>query len=293
MYTVIFIYILNAYGIPDEIIGAIMIAYTNTKSIMRTDDGDTDFINISGGVLQGDTLAPFLFIICLDYVLKKTLDRNNDIGFTLIERRRKRYPAIQITDVDYADDLDIVTDKTNEAIILLHTIEKAAKEIGLSINTEKTKFISINQVINEVIKSLNGKNIKEISDVKYLGSYIQSTEKYINIILAKSWAALNEMNSIWKCRLPDNMKRNFFRVTVESVLIYGSVSWTLTKSLEKDPMEIILECCVPSYTYLGNIIQTIKRYSGHLHVDNCLCGSVAKASNTQAVGHELDPRPDN
>ena len=25
---------------------------------------------------------------------------------------------------------------------------------------------------------------------------------------------------------------------------------------------------------------------------NCLCGSVAKASDTQAVGHGLDPRPD-
>ena len=57
--------ILNAYGIPDEIISAITIAYTNTKYIVRTDDGDTDFINISGGVLQGDKLTPFLFIICL------------------------------------------------------------------------------------------------------------------------------------------------------------------------------------------------------------------------------------
>ena len=65
--------------------------------------------------------------MCLDYVLKKTLDRNNDLGFTLIERRSKRYPTIQITDVDYADDLAIVTGKTNEAIILLHKIEHAVK----------------------------------------------------------------------------------------------------------------------------------------------------------------------
>ena len=133
--------------------------------------------------------------------------------------------------MDYKDDLAIVTDKNSEAIILLHKIEKASKEIGLSINTGKKKFISINQGINEVIKSLNGKNIKEVSYFKYLGSYIQSTEKYINIRLAKSWAALNEMNSIWKSRLPDKMKRNFFRVTVESMLIYGSGSWTLTKVL--------------------------------------------------------------
>ena len=29
----------------------------------------------------------------------------------------------------------------------------------------------------------------------------------------------------------------------------------------------------------------------HLHT-NCLCGSVANASDTQAVGHGFDPRPD-
>ena len=55
----------------------------------------------------------------------------------------------------------------------------------------------------------------------------------MNIRLAKSWAALNKMNAIWKSRLPDRIKRNFFRATVESVLVYGSVSWTLTKALEK------------------------------------------------------------
>ena len=31
--------------------------------------GDTDFFDFVTGVLQGDTLAPFLFIICLDNVL--------------------------------------------------------------------------------------------------------------------------------------------------------------------------------------------------------------------------------
>ena len=36
---------------------------------IRSLDGDTDFFDIIAGVLQGDTLAPYLFIICLDYVL--------------------------------------------------------------------------------------------------------------------------------------------------------------------------------------------------------------------------------
>ena len=48
-------------------------------------------------------------------------------------RRSKIYPAIKIKDVNYADDLALVTDKTNKSIILLHKIEHAAKEIGLYI----------------------------------------------------------------------------------------------------------------------------------------------------------------
>ena len=90
------------------------------------------------------------------------------ILFTLIERRTNIYPGIHLTDVDYADDLAIVTYTNNEAIILLHKIEHDEKEIKLSVNTGKTEFISINQETNKFIKSLNGKNIKEVSDFNYI-----------------------------------------------------------------------------------------------------------------------------
>ena len=140
---------LKAYGIPEKIINAIMITYKDTKSIVRSDDGDTEFITKTGGVLQGDTLAPFLFIIFLDYVLKMSLDRDNVLGCILSERKSRRYPEIKITDVDYADDLAIVTDKTSEATILLHKFENTAKEIGLNINAGMTEFISINQGENK------------------------------------------------------------------------------------------------------------------------------------------------
>ena len=38
-------------------------------------DGDIVLFDISAGVLQGDTLAPYLFIICLYYIL---VDRSNE-----------------------------------------------------------------------------------------------------------------------------------------------------------------------------------------------------------------------
>ena len=41
------------------------------------------------------------------------------------------------------------------------------------------------------------------------------------------------MQSIWKSKLSEGLKRNFFRAAVEFVLVYGSVTWTLTQSIEK------------------------------------------------------------
>ena len=44
-------------------------------------------------MLQGDTLATFLFIICLNYVLRTSIDKIKDYGFKLTKERCKRYPA--------------------------------------------------------------------------------------------------------------------------------------------------------------------------------------------------------
>ena len=56
--------ILLAYGIPKETGAAITILYRNTKVKVRSPDGDTEYFDIVAGVLQGDTLAPYIFIIC-------------------------------------------------------------------------------------------------------------------------------------------------------------------------------------------------------------------------------------
>ena len=210
-----------------------MIMYQDTHSMVCSPDGDTDFFDISAGVLQGDTLAPYIFIICLDYVLRKALDMNNELGFTLTKQKSKCYPAMKITDADYADDLAVLADILKDATFLLHSIERTAKEIGFYLNADKTEFICFNQDASERMKSIDGEKIKQVEDFKYLGSYIASTQHDVNIRLGKAWNALNELDKIWKSNLTDKLKRNFFRAAVETVLLYGSVSWTLTTHLEK------------------------------------------------------------
>ena len=40
-------------------------------------NGDIDYFDIVAGVLQEDTLAPYLLIICLDYVLRTLSIKSN------------------------------------------------------------------------------------------------------------------------------------------------------------------------------------------------------------------------
>ena len=100
--------ILQAYGIPKETVAAIMILYRDTKVKVRSPDGDIDTFDIVAGVLHGDTLAPYLFIICLDYVLRTSIDKIRENGFELTKKRSRRYPAKTATDADYADDIAIL-----------------------------------------------------------------------------------------------------------------------------------------------------------------------------------------
>ena len=69
-----------------------MILYRNTKVKVRSPDGDTEYSDIVAGVLQGDTLVPYLFIICLDYVLRTSIDKIRENGFELTKKRSRRYP---------------------------------------------------------------------------------------------------------------------------------------------------------------------------------------------------------
>ena len=80
-----------AFGFPKETVTAIMMLYKNPKVKFRSPDGDTDFFDI--GVLQGDTLAPCLFIICLDHVLRTFIYLMKENGFTLAKAKSRRYIA--------------------------------------------------------------------------------------------------------------------------------------------------------------------------------------------------------
>ena len=157
-------HILKSYGIPAETVNAIMMLYMNIRSMVRSPDGDTQFFEITTCVLQGNTIAPFLFIICLDYVLKSSIDYSSNFSFTLKKRRSRRHPATYITDTDYADDIAITADSMENIKQLLNQVEEKTKYIGLKINCGKTEYMSFNQKDDHVLT--NSESTTTLTKVK-------------------------------------------------------------------------------------------------------------------------------
>ena len=132
--------ILLAYGPPEETVAAIMMLYRNTKVKVRSPDADTDYFEIVAGVLQGNTLVPYLFIICLDYVLRTSAEKIKENSFKLTKERSRRYPTKTFTNADNADNIALQANAPAQAETLLHSLERSAAGIGLCVNTHKTEY---------------------------------------------------------------------------------------------------------------------------------------------------------
>ena len=152
--------ILHPYGLAKDTVSAIMIAYKNTKVKVHSPDGDTDYFDIVAGSLQGDPLATYLFIICLDYVLRTSIVLIKDYSFKLAKERSKRYPAQTIKDADYGDDIALLANTPTQAETLLHSLELTA--VGMLTQTRRNIC-----ALRGDISTLNGSSLKLMGEFTY------------------------------------------------------------------------------------------------------------------------------
>ena len=115
----------------------------------------------------------------------------------------RQYLTKTIIDADYTDDLTRLTNTPAQAESLLHSLEQAAKDIGLYMNSDKTKFMHFNQ--DNAISSLNDKSLKLVDHFIYLFSNISSTESDVSIFRA-----------YWPY---DRIKQEYFQIVPISVLL--------------------------------------------------------------------------
>ena len=141
--------------------------FSDASACVLTELGPTEWFKTTSGVLQGDTLSPYLFIVLLDYALKKTLQE--DVGFVVRIRNGRRHPALFIGVLAYADDIYLLDESIDDVECSLHRLETSTAEVGLTINYSKTKTMHLRQSSDRHVRFTNGDPVDSCDKFEYLG----------------------------------------------------------------------------------------------------------------------------
>ena len=86
--------------------------------------------------------------------------------------------------------------------------------------------------INDM-KSISGVSIEEVENFKYLDGWMKCCQHDVKARKAQAFLACHKLKKIWKSSMNREIKIRLFLVTVESLLLYNSETWSLISALTK------------------------------------------------------------
>lgn len=223
--------VLRHYGIPEAVVNAISVLYNNSRSTVMVDGNISDPFDVSTGVLQGDVLAPFLFVILIDYLLTKATSEL-DSGVITHPRRSRRHPAKLLNDLDFADDIALLESTIPRAQVQLTRTATAAEDLGLVISVSKTEYMTANCNSHPTLQ-VYGDTINHVTDFKYLGSKMASGASDLKRRKSLAWCAFWKLERLWRSpEISIKAKVKLFNTTCVTVLLYGCESWVISQDME-------------------------------------------------------------
>ena len=217
--------IVRSYGIPEKLVKIMKLFYENYECCIALENNNlTDNFNVKTGVRQGCILSPILFLIVVDWVMRKSTNNvNNGIPW------RDGY---SLDDLDFADDLALTSSNQDNLQDKTNNLVNYAKQVGLQINIKKTETMHTSQEpTNPII--IEGEPVKNTNKFTYLGSVLSVEDgalSDINARLTKARFAFCNLQNIWKSnKYSLSLKMKIYNSNVKSILLYGAETWRVVQ----------------------------------------------------------------
>ena len=178
---------------------------------------------VLSGVRQGEILSPYLFIVYVDDML----ERLNSMGC--------KFFGYIIGAIMYADALISMSNSIYQLQLMLQACEHELSILGLKINFTKSACMRVGQRANYhcVQLKLSSGEISWTNEVKYLGIYMKSGQKFLcemSYGKGKFYRSANAiLNKLGKCR--NNMVALKLVSSIAlPILLYGIEALSLSNS---------------------------------------------------------------
>ncbi|GFS23573.1 hypothetical protein ElyMa_006980900 [Elysia marginata] len=194
--------------------------YANNQCCVRHGGQQSDWFAVKSGVWQSCIISPLLFLIAIDWVMKRATNQQSR-GIT--------WEAFNhLEDEDFAADIALLSHSQKDMQAKTSCVEITAMSIWLKISHSKSKVMKINTKSNSDVL-IDGKGVENVTDCKYLGSYLTADgniNREISTRIVMASAAFYKLNNIWKSnRIMKDTKLKLYTSNVRSVLLYASETW--------------------------------------------------------------------